>query len=265
MKTLIDWLRQLFTSRKLGASWKDDIRDFPADKIKKSELLGVAGKDFSKHTMVKNQGNTNRCTAYAMSYVIEGMLQSYAIKNKLKWSRVYIDEMELWKLQIERNAKEERKLYSDMKRSMEKRGDTLNNALGAVLDNGVVFKVNEGGKVRKYKATFKGYARADKEGQVKLTGLKLAKKVKEFNDLGHPIYTGARLNTPWYKDGEWNVTLRGVGGHAFALTDYEEKTYTGPNSWGSKWQDAGYWKMHGSKGPRCFGFYVLFGMEVKEV
>lgn len=264
MRNFIDWLYRLFAP-KLGASWEDDENDYTYDKVKASQMLGAKAKDFSKHLMIKNQGRTNRCTAYAMSSVLEGMLQSYALKKKLLWSRVYIDEESLWDKQIIRAAHENRRLYGEQKRIMERGGDYIHNALGAVIDNGVMFEVNEGGVVKKYRATFEGYARADKEGTRKLKPLEMAKKVQEINDKGHPIFTGARLGTPWYKDGQWNVVKRAIGGHAFAQSDYEDFNYYGPNSWGSRWADSGYWKLHGSKGPNCFGFYFLYGMEVKEV
>lgn len=266
MKKLFEWLYELFQPRRLGADWQDDKNDYPADSVDEKKLLGVpASEEGDKFVRIKDQGRTNRCTAYALSYVVEVMLAAHAKKNKKGWARVFIDQDELWENQIKRAAVRSNKSYSEMKRIMERGGDYLHNALGALIEKGCHFYRQVGMNKMKYHVTFEGYARADKEGTRKMTALEIMDSVKKMNQKGHPIFTGSMLGSPWANGPEWNVTRRGTGGHAYAQTDTSDHYLFGPNSWDKKWGDSGYWYVHGSRSRDMFGMYFLYGMKVSEV
>lgn len=243
----------------------DDKRDYGIDQVGEDKLIGSPLGKGNRSLIIKNQGRTNRCTAYALSYVIEAMLAAHAIKNKKGWTRPYVDEELMWDNQIKRRAFKDSRSYADTKKSMERGGDYLHNAMGAVIENGVYFYRHLGGVKKKYHVTFKGYARADKRDGKKLSPLDTFENIKKLNDAGHPTYTGSHLGEPWYDIAVWNVVPRGRGGHAYSQTDATENNLFGPNSWGDKWGDKGYWYVHGSKSRELFGPYYLFGMRVKEV
>ena len=267
MKRILDWLYELFQPRRLGADWQDDERDYTFEQIKEEEMIGSPlPKSTQKFVRIKDQKRTMRCTAYAMSYVVEVMLMAHAIKNKKGWSRVYIDEDQLWENQILRNAKRENKPYDEMKRSMEKRGDWLHNALGSILDNGAYFYRQIGATKKKYHVTFGGYYRVDKDGTRKLSPLEIMKNCKKVYEKGHPTYSGQRMKKPWFIGWIINVAKNAMGGHCNVTTGpTDENLVVVPQSWGKKILDAGYSYIHGSKLNLMFGHYVLTGMKVREV
>jgi len=265
MKRILDWLYQLFQPRRLGADWQDDENDYTIDSVGDSELLGEGLPSGDKFVRIKNQGRTNRCTAYGLSYLVETMLASHAHKYKKGWSRVYIDEDELWANQVRRASIKSGRSRIEMERIMERGGDYLHNALGSLIENGAHFYRQIGMTKKKYHVTFEKYVRIDKEGSRKLPSLAIMDNVKKAFASGHPVYTGARLGNPWYNGPEWNIVRNAVGGHAFCATDITQSYLFGPNTWGKKWGESGYWYAHGSKAKDLFGMYILIGIKVREI
>lgn len=138
-----------------------------------------------------NQGNSWHCTSYGLTHIEE-------ILNTLEHGQtVELDPEEQWANQ---------KANRGNKASMEKEGDSLQNALQVFIEKGLVNKKNPNIAVQVFKAT--GYAAIKKT---------LA-DYKHWLASGFPVFTG------------WNR-------HCFAIIGYNDKEQflIAKNSYGPKW------------------------------
>lgn len=127
IKFTIERIKNFLFPIRHGATFTEDERDFKASDVPEESILSKDVDTFNTH--VKNQGFTNRCTAYAMALLIEIML---TIKLRKK---VYVDGDVVWEIFLKEGASE-------------KTGFDLRGACNAVVKHGVPFNnYNEDGSV----------------------------------------------------------------------------------------------------------------------
>lgn len=170
-----------------GAVDIPDPNDFSAE-----HLLGAEGGDkppyvnLNIQSLTHNQGSSMHCTAYAITHAEE--ILEYLEKQTV----VELDPEEQWKHQKENRGNLE---------SMEKNGDSLQNALKTLLKCGLQRKDGTVAKIS-------GYAFVDKN----------VENFKKWLAQNYPIYTG-------WKD------------HCFILVGYDDthQCFIAKNSYGPTW------------------------------
>lgn len=235
IKNINEELHRLLGYRKLGAVDSPDERDYTTERIKESQIESPKGLIDLTNTNIKNQKRTNRCTAFGLTTIVETMLTRRLRKE------IWINSTQIWKLQLETGADEQK-------------GDTLQNALNALNENGLEFNdYDDYGRAKYRKVYFDGYSKLSR----------VPKIFKEWQCKGHPIYTGSFVydNTV----DEFNYwRLHGVnkrGGHAFAISGHAID-FIKEGSWGNRWADRGRAHIRVDEIKRLFTPYILYGMNI---
>ena len=240
---------RLFGYRKLGAIEYVDDRDFEPDVIKLGQIEYPAG--FEETNLIdvppKNQKLTNRCVAYGGTVGVEIMLTRRLNK------KIGIDPIQLWNLQKRRRAELAKKDPSQGW-NMEKKGDTANNMLNCLVQDGLVFDdYDKNGNPHWKRVKFDGYTR--------LRGDEL--EYEQWIKKGHPIITGSSVFAGYVKNGFWKFVGKRIGGHLFAVP-YVFYDFKMLNSWGGRWCDHGTAKIERFNLKKCFGKYILYGMKITD-
>jgi C1A family cysteine protease len=192
-----------------GAVDKPDPRDYKAVHLLGAEIGGLPDEVDLFNTNAKNQGNSMKCTAYALTHVFE-------ILNRLEHH-----------LQIVLSADEQ---WSNQKAdggASEAYGDSLQHAMKILKDKGL--KNREKG-IDLDKFTITGYARVNHSEN----------SFKEWLSRGYPIYTGGTYTGTNFKlarrTGYWSgIDGKRISGHAFAIVGYDNNGFKALNSYGKDW------------------------------
>jgi len=257
---MIEYFRELWHliigHRKPGAFDEPDERDYTTDKIKVSQILfpkGDGRMDLSANP-AKDQGQTNFCTSYAMASLIESML----VRKLHRF--IDVDPQQL--INFQQNRRNGMVDSNDVWDIAEK-GDTLQNALQAVIDNRIKFKdYDPDGKSITGYVTFHGYSKIDKD----------LKTMSEWLAKGHPTYTGSTCFDNYIDSaGYWQVSgKKRRGGHAFHIPKiwwYETLVWLltpfMENTWGQKWNGNGEAPLNPNTIRKLMSTYILYGLEVK--
>jgi hypothetical protein len=211
-----------------------DTRDYLASNVPEEQLEFPQGNVDTFNTYIKDQKRTNRCSAFALTSVVEQMLT-----RRLK-KVITIDPAQLWGNMLKNGASETR-------------GATLQCALKTLIEKGLVFNdYSPDGKKVDRLVTFGSYA--------KITGMLEAQK---YIKLGHPIYTGSKVyDLGVDKDGYWDLSGEDRGGHAFGLCGYTGD-FIMLNSWGEGWNDNGRALVRYKDVGKLFSMYSLFAMKIQ--
>lgn len=192
-----------------GALDRPDLRDFRAEHVLgAAEMAGLPDAVDLRPIAAKNQGSTNRCTAYALTHVHE-ILQFIEHQKK-----IVLDAEQQWRNQLR-----------DPGTATEKDGDYLQSALQSLRKFGL-----DDAAGRKY--PIRGYAA-------------LERKVDDLRGrlaASFPIYTGSLVTKTNFdkakKTGVWGGNDGPqVGGHAFAIVGYDDAAgvFIALNSYGPSW------------------------------
>lgn len=241
---ILDILSRWLGYRRLGAEDAPDKRDYKTSVILKEQILSPEKNIELANTHIKNQGRTNYCSSYALASVVETMLTAMLKK------KIWIDPFPFVENQKKRRAKlAERDPLEGW--DIDKDGDTLQNALQALLDYGCyVNDYNADGEPNYRKATIDGYAKVTRS------------EIPEWIKKGHPIYTGSGVYDNYTTDGFWNVRGRNKrGGHAFFIPNLKTY-YQMQNSWGGNWNNHGLANIKKEDTRRLFSKYVIYGLRI---
>jgi len=198
------------------------------------------------NTNIKDQKRTNRCSAFGCTTAVEIMLTRRLRK------KIWIDPAQLWQHQKTRRSFLGSR-YSVENWDIEKKGDTMDNVLMSLIENGLIFNdYDENGKAVWKKVTFDGFSRI-RGGP---------KECEKWIRKGHPLITGSGVFDNYIKDGFWLVSgVKRWGAHLFVVPTVRYN-FKLENSWGNRWGDHGATNLFRLDMQKCFGPYVLYGMKV---
>jgi len=234
---MIETIKRLIGYRKYGAFDRPDEIGRGVSIVKKEQIEShyhISGLPVGMiSTETKDQGRTNRCTAYALSKVVEIMAT-----RRLK-KMIFIDPNELWKHQLESGA-------------TEKGGDSLQNAVRQLVKYGASFNDYDPSTGKKCirRITFDGFSRI------------MPKDFDKWLEDGHPIFTGVTVYDDFVVNDIIDFDGKKMGGHAIPIVGGGTARYRIENSWNDKWGIDGTCLLNKEDSSRCMSSYVLIGMNI---
>ena len=188
-----------------GAFDLPDARDFHAEHIfgVARPTAELAKKINLLRTTAHNQGNTNRCTAFALTHIHEIL---NTIEHNLQFQ---FDPEEQWQNQ---------KKFPGTAR--EEIGDSLQSALESLRKFGLS-REGQNYPIRHYAQIERG-------------------EIRNYLAKGFPIFTGFPTTATNFQKarttGFWGgIDGAQIGGHAICFVGYDENGIVALNSWGAKW------------------------------
>ena len=233
---MIETIKRLIGYRKYGAINEED-KEY-VHKTPKASQIEVNHPDFKYlpqgliNSEIKNQGNTNRCTAYSVATIIETMLTRRLHQN------IDIDPKQIWDMQLKTGGSE-------------KKGDRIFNPLDQVVKNGLEFvthDINGVAEIRKVTFDSKHMVKPDEWD----------KWIKD----GHPIASGLDVyGNIIDKTYQAKFTGKLRGAHAVPiLASYGN--FRLQNSWGESWGLKGTFFLNHADRNKMYSSYVLLGMNI---